>query len=660
MISAKPYASIAFLAALALSSTRAPAQPAPPPTGAPAPNETPWPVVLGQRTAALERDWPIVDQVVLVPDGRTYLDELAKWSPAGRWPVLIEDRFYAPMFIRAFAPARVVRRASVGSMPADRAEREKLIATSAAEAIHDGFADVVGAAAKRGITPSMVVIASADDPAWTAAAALSAGRCAPIYFTSEPYGTPNDSIDARRFDALSIELERAADRTGLPWKGLGDAIDAFVVCRDIGWKCVPDLAPELKIEIPSGPFPTAPGQPIATLNTLGRHKDGIWWAVGSGIFGGETRSAYVAMASLFAPRRTAWLTNAYESGPGWSAYDITPAAAKFQKQGFATQTWSKEQNTLDAWRRVLMGGFDCDVLLANSHGVSTQFGLFGGGTATVGDVPLFDRPAVVHFLHSFSLESPASLGTVGGAFLNHGAYAYYGSVYEPLLPAFLPPDMIAERSGYLVPFAVSVRVFEGGFARPWRTAAYGDPLMILATPERLGVRRVAPPADDAVQLKQEAADNLKRFRDSGDTLAMAKAMQDLELLGSDAKVIQLWGLAKDLDTAAICASHVLGAMFRARDLDGLAGAYIACETAPPRARDMLWQLATPRLGSLNDARTVALLARDPRGPDPSIDLALLKPTAMRLLGREAWARILTDAERLSTDETVRSRINALR
>ena len=660
MMSATPNASIALLAAVALSANPCLAQLAPPAAGAPAPNETPWPVVLGQRTVALERDWPIVDQVVLVPDGRTYLDELAKWSPAGRWPVLIEDSFYAPLFIRAFAPARVVRRESVGSMPADRAEREKLIATSAAEAIHDGFADVVGAAAKRGITPSMVVIADADDPAWTAAAALSAGRCAPIYFTSEPYGTPNDSIDARRFDALSAELERAADRTGLPWKGLGDAIDAFVVCRDIGWKCVPNLAPELKIEIPNGPFPTAPGQPIATLNTLGRHKDGIWWAIGAGIFGGEARSAYVAMASLFAPRRTAWLTNAYESGPGWSAYDITPAAARFQKQGFATQTWSKEQNTLDAWRRVLMGGFDCDVLLANSHGISTQFGLFGGGTATVGDVPLFDRPAAVHFLHSFSLESPASLGTVGGAFINHGAYSYYGSVYEPLLPAFLPPDMIAERTGCLVPFAVSARVFEGGFARPWRTAAYGDPLMILATPERLGVRRVAPPSDDAVELKQQAADSLKRFRDNGDTLAMAKAMRDLELLGSDAKVIQLWGLAKDLDTAAICASHVLGAMFRARDLDGLAGAYIACETAPPRARDMLWQLATPRLGSLNDARTVALLARDPRGPDPSIDLALLKPAAMRLLGREAWARILTDAERLSTDDTVRSRINALR
>ena len=55
--------------------------------------EVPWPVVLGQRTAALERDWKIVDQVVLVPDERTYLDELAKWSAEGRWPVLIEDGF---------------------------------------------------------------------------------------------------------------------------------------------------------------------------------------------------------------------------------------------------------------------------------------------------------------------------------------------------------------------------------------------------------------------------------------------------------------------------------------------------------------------------------------------------------------------------------------
>lgn len=651
----------ATLASIAVAGAPAAAQPATPAgPGNARPVETPWPVVLGERTAALERDWKIIDQVVLVPDGRTYLDEIAKWSADARWPVLIEDEIYAPMFVRAFAPTRVLRRESVGAMPESRAEREKLIATSAAEAIADGFADVIGAAAKRGITPSMVILADADDPAWTAAAALAAGRCAPISFTSEPYGFPDDSLDAARFAALAAELERAADRTGLPWKGLGDAIDAFAICRNVAWKCTPVLAPNLKIEIPNGPFPTAPGQPIATLNALGRHADGVWWAIGAGIFGSERRSAYVAMCSLFAPRRSAWLTNAYDSGPGWSAYDIAPAARRLEAQGFKTQSWSRDQNSLDSWRRVIMGGFTCDVLVANSHGIATQFGLYGGGTATVGDVPLFESPVAVHFLHSFSLEYPANPASIGGAFIDRGAYAYYGSVYEPLLQAFVSPEMLVERSGFLVPFAVSARVFEGGFARPWRTAAYGDPLMILATPARIGVRRVVPQADEAVDLKQLAATALRRFRDASDTGAIERAMRDLAILGSDEKVVQLWGIAKDLDTAPLCAPHVLGALFRARDLDGFVRAYEVCPKPSARARDMLWQLATPRLASIADAHAVALLGRDPRGPDPTVDLGTLKSSAVRLLGRDAWARIISDAEASVKDDSLRARINALR
>ncbi len=622
--------------------------------------EVPWPVVLGQRAAALERDWKIVDQVVLVPDERTYLDEIARWSAEGRWPVLIEDRFYAPMFVRAFAPARVLRRESVGAMPTDRAEREKLIATTAAEAIADGSVDVLAAAALRGIAPSMIVLADAADPAWTAAVALAAGRCAPIHFTNTWYGRPDDTMDAVHVTMLSQELERAAERTDRAWKGLGDPIDAFVICRDIAWKCVPDLPSALRIEIPSGPYPTAPGQPIATLNVLGRHSDGIWWAIGAGIFGSAERSAYVAMCSLFAPRREAWLTNAYDGGPGWSAYDAAPAARKLEQQGFRTRTWSRDDNSLDSWRRMLMGGFDCDVLLANSHGVSTQFGLFGGGTATVGDVPLFDRPVAVHFIHSFSLQSPASTATVGAAFIENGAYAYFGSVHEPLLQAFVPPELLAERSGFLSPFAVSARVYEGGFARPWRTAAFGDPLMVLATPERLGVRRVPPPGEGVADLRQQAADSLKRFRDAGDTLAMAHAIRDLEMLGIDEKVIALWGLAKDLDTAPLSAPFVLGAHFRARDLEAFMRAYELCKVTTPRARDMLWQLATPRLSSVADQRLVALLGRDPRGPDASLDLALLKPTAIRLLRREGWDRIVSDAVQAASDDAVRARIEALR
>jgi hypothetical protein len=644
-----------FLAA-AIGSTPAVAQT----PARPASAEVPWPVVLGQRVAALERDWKVVDQVVLVPDERTYLDEIAKWSADGRWPVLIEDAFYAPMFVRAFAPARVVRRSSVGEMPTERVEREKLIASTAAEAIADGSADVLDAAAKRGIAPAMLVVADAGDPAWTAAVALAAGRCAPIHFTNTWYGRPDDTMDAVHVTMLAQELERAAEATKRSWKGLGDAIDSFVVCRDIAWKCVPDLPPELRIEIPGGPYPTAPGQPIATLNMLGRHSDGIWWAIGAGIFGNAERSAYVAMCSLFAPRREAWLTNAYDGGPGWDAYGVEPAARTLEQQGFRVRTWSRADNSLESWRRVVMGGFDCDVLLANSHGVSTQFGLYGGGTATVGDVPLFDRPVAVHLIHSFSLQNPASPASVGCAFIENGAYAYFGSVHEPLLQAFVSPGLLAERSGFLSPFAVSARVYEGGFARPWRTAAFGDPLMILATPERLGVRRVPPPGDGVTDLKQQAADSLKRFRDDGDTLAMAQAMRDLELLGADEKVIALWTLAKDLDTSALSAPHALGAFFRARDLTALSRAYELCKVTTPRARDMLWQLATPRLSSVSDQRLVALLGRDPRGPDASLDLALLKPTAIGALGREGWERIVSDAEHAATDDAVRARIGALR
>ena len=107
-IAAQAIAGACALAAVAVASAQ----------DAPQAPQVPWPVQLGYRTAALERSWAIVDQVVLVPDARTYLDELSKWSESARWPVLIEDDLYAPLFVRGFGPARVVRRASAGAMPA--------------------------------------------------------------------------------------------------------------------------------------------------------------------------------------------------------------------------------------------------------------------------------------------------------------------------------------------------------------------------------------------------------------------------------------------------------------------------------------------------------------------------------------------------------------
>ena len=202
-----------------------------PPAQAAPLQQLPWPIQLGYRTAALERSWPVADQVVLVPDGRTYLDELAKWNEHARWPVLIEDDFYTPLFVRGFAPKRVIRRPSIGVMPSERAEREALVSKSAADAIADGATDITDALLKRNVPPSMIVLTDAMDPAWTAAAALAAGRCAPIHFSSEKYGLPQETLSDAGFRRLANELEVGAERTNLPWKGLGDAIDAFVIFR---------------------------------------------------------------------------------------------------------------------------------------------------------------------------------------------------------------------------------------------------------------------------------------------------------------------------------------------------------------------------------------------------------------------------------------------
>ena len=623
-------------------------------------SETPWPIVLGTRAAALERSWPIVDQVVLVPDGRTYLDELSRWTETTRWPVLFEDDVYAPLFVRGFKPARVVRRASVGAMPEARADREKLIATSAAEAIKDGAVDIVAACGARGFAPPMVVLASADDSAWPAAAALAAGRGAPIHWTSDDFGRVNDKMNSATFVRLATELERAADRTGLPWQGLGDAIDAFVVCREIAWKCDPDLPEALKVNIPSGPFPTAPGQPVATLNTLGRHRDGMWWAMGSGIVGSEARSAYVAMASLFAPRESAWLFHTYDAGNGWNDYDTAKAVEPLEAQGMVVQSWGRDQSTLDGWRRILMGGFGSDVLFVNSHGVATQFGLAAGGTATARDVPVFDRPSMVHFLHSFSLEFPANDECIGGAFLDAGAYAYFGSVYEPLLMAFIPPELLVQRADAMIPFAIAARQFEGPLARPWRTMSYGDPLALLASKKKIGAKRVAPTEDTAASLRDEAVLFLKEWKESKDATKLAAAMKSLELAGEDERVRQAWKIASASEGAKDAAPYALGALFRARDLDNFAVAY-AMTSKPNRvARQMLWQLALPRLTTIMDPRIVALLARDPRGNDPSLDLLMLKPAGQRLLGDDGWRAAMDRLARETQNETARGKIEALR
>jgi len=204
----------------------------------------PWPMKIGLQSVQVSMRLPVVDQVVLVPDAATYLDEIGRWDLRGRWPVLIEDAKYAPMFVRAFKPARVVRRASVGSLPAGRAEREAL----AQQAIMHSWT-VPGkdtapktpaeAYAAVGFQPFGAVFASMDDPAWTAAVALTAGRGQAPFWVGGSLGQPSDTLGAEQFRTLAQQVEDAVRSTGLPSMQLGDAIDAVTICLSMPLKADP-------------------------------------------------------------------------------------------------------------------------------------------------------------------------------------------------------------------------------------------------------------------------------------------------------------------------------------------------------------------------------------------------------------------------------------
>ncbi len=126
-----------------------------------------WAIKLGMRVEQVNRAFPLVDRVVLVPDGATYVDELSKWSPQGRWPVLIEDGHLAPMFIRRFKPAQVVRRTSVGRFGSSQQDRQRLLEAVVVRSWGgDPHQDTLREVFERSNhTPPGLVITSLADPA---------------------------------------------------------------------------------------------------------------------------------------------------------------------------------------------------------------------------------------------------------------------------------------------------------------------------------------------------------------------------------------------------------------------------------------------------------------------------------------------------------------
>ena len=621
--------------------------------------DVPWPVMLGMRVAVAEANRPVAPVVVLVPDAATYLDQIGRWSPQAQWPVLIEDAKFAPMFIRAFKPARVYRVPAVDPLPQTDDERRVLMEGAVARAWGAGDGQGPSDAFEAfGWKPPGMVVTDTGDPAWPAGVALAAARGLPITFLPGEFGRPDSVLDATRTRQLEEAIRTRVVSLGHDWGALGDTIDAVAFCRTMAGRT--SLEPQ---GLARSPYADRMKGAYALMDFLCRHDDGRRWACAGWIWGNEVRSAYMAMCSIFLARSNILFFNGYGDAGNRAPYAVDVAAQDAGTVGFTTTVIDGDEGTLKSWLNLLMGGFKADVLFANSSGKPEFFDLAKRSRGHANDVPLLSRPLAMQFIHSFSLQRPADLNTVGGRYLDHGVYAYVGSVEEPFLGAFIPPALYLKRIASFVPFLVAGRTWTGPFEKTWRLTTIGDPLMLVQAPTRRTIRVAADPKPEgAVDLRDATQEMMRGLMDDPGRTGMV--IEALVRIGRDDIAVQTWETMcgpGQLETATIAAPAALGPLFRMRKFNEFIRAYerLAMEERTGEFRDMLWHLATPRLSSLREPDQLMLLARSLRGPDVSVDLGRLIPHLDRVIGAGSGRAAVQRAIESTTSTTYRDRLKAL-
>ncbi len=432
--------------------------------------ENPWYVQSGLRIATLREKVPTVDRVVLVPDEATFLAAIGEWSLEGRWPILIEDDRYAPMFVRRFQPAETIRLPAVKTPLPEGNQLRQAMQQAVAKAWNVRDSEFLkGKWQELGWEPPGVAIASASDPAWPAAVALAADRGQPLVFLEGDFGKPNDTLAPEDWWNLKAEVERVVENTGYPYSNLGDAIDTITIVRQMAVKYQ---------------SPRRSNEQLSVTDGLARQENGDRWAVVGWIFGSPARAVYQAMCSIFLDPKTAMLYDGYAKSGTWQKYEMNSAARQLRQFGINVQLVQRPEAGLEKWRSLAAREWEFDLIFVNSSGSPETFNV-AGGDALVPDIPTLKFPAAMHVIHSWSATTPDNPDTVGGRWLANGAYLYVGSVHEPYLRAFVPPQLIVSRLLNSTPFLIAARHLE---LAPWKITTIGDPLMVIAKPRQ----RISP------------------------------------------------------------------------------------------------------------------------------------------------------------------------
>lgn len=570
----------------------------------------PWQIRLGQASHQVQQHVALVDQVVLVPDIATLADEIGRWTPTTQWPILIDDPATASddaltsMFVRRFAPGVVYRRPSVGPWPRDRDARRQRIEAATRQAWDaDAEVNVWQAARAAGVVaPPSLVVTSTNDPACAAAMVLSAGRAQELAWLDGDYGKGGGVLSGARSAQLVQRIEQAAASTGRRWQGLGDGIDALTICRMMAARART-----------GAPVPQADqsGEPVAITDLIGRFSNGTRWAATGWIFGSHQRSSWAAMCSLFMPHDVAWLCDTYPNKDFWAHWSLAEGAQILRDAGFEVALL--QAATLGQIQTLAPDGLVTDLALMNSKGNNDYFEMGDGRTADAGDVPVLNTPAAVSLIHSWSLQIPSNIRTVGGRWLDHGAYAMVGSSHEPMLNAFVPPSLFVRRMLAGMPMLVAARWSardETNMSLTWRVNTIGDPLMVVLPASDAGTPRA--PAHTRARgwsdVKNDAVAAMTDVEDHPTDDGYARALRDLVLIGQDEIAAGLWDNAVSKGVEAhLSAEAAFGALFRRGRHDALVMAWNRLGTPTTLQADMLWRALGHRIGpSLSDDALDAL------------------------------------------------------
>lgn len=643
-----PLAALALAASFALPARAQDAAepeeaPTPPPAVQPKFNleDLPAPVALGVRVRAIREHIPTRDVLVLVPDASAYLDAVSLWSLNGRFPVLIDDgsdrsRERIARFVRAFRPGRVLRWDGADVMWAQSLKvLEGRITGAVASAWGaETSADLPARWETLGVKPLGAVFASANDPAWTAAVALAAAHGQLLLWLPghEPAGSLGATLDDVEFASLRGRIDVALQSTGLAYNRVGDELDALTLCLNLPSKVRSDAGP------------------LALTDTIGRPDSGGKWAWTGLIPGDGAQAAYMAMCSIFLSPDEAWLFDGYPNTQQFFPYSAATAASALRERGWQVLLDREPANDRASWRSRARIGVGATLIHVNSSGQRRWFRLMRENTDSA-DLPDLRRPAMVHFIHSFSAQNLDDPTSLGARWLEHGAYAYVGSVDEPFLSAFVPPATMVRRLSVAMPFAPSTTAEAG---RAWKVLYLGDPLAIAGpVSERIPEPPELPGATNIEESMRAAAEQKD----------LAATVEALVLLGreDDALALTRAAIAQTPDAITPRFAQV---MLRPAIRTGDARLITALHARTPKqtredpvVADMLWLALRPALeGQRVDASALRVLREHERRRLIEDDAADIARAIRRTDGPAAARAYLMETASLIDSERVRKKV----